>query len=52
MNSTIRITVVGIASALLAMPALAMKHGMSESAKNQGYLLDSSGQIVRAAVRP
>lgn len=50
MKSAIRITLVGLATAgaLLSMPALAMKHTMGESSKNQGYLTDSSGNIVRA----
>jgi len=43
MNSAIRITLVGLAAAGMALP-------MSASAqfKNQGYLTDSSGNIVRA----
>src|SRR6187549_1662082 len=50
MNSALRITLVGLAAAgtLLSVSAPAMKHEMGSSAKNQGYLLDSSGGIVRA----
>lgn len=50
MNSAIRITLVGVAAAgaLLSAPALAMKHEMGASSKNQGYLTDTSGNIVRA----
>ena len=49
MNSTIRITLVGLvaAGALLSTPALAAKHDMAAS-KNQGYLTDTSGNVVRA----
>ena len=49
MNSTIRITLVGltVAGALLSAPALAAKHDMA-SAKNQGYLTAQDG-IVKAA---
>src|SRR5262245_58814176 len=51
MNSALRITLVGLAAAgtLLSVSASAMKHEMGTSAKNQGYLMDSSGGIVRAA---
>jgi len=50
MNSAIRISLVGLAAAgaLLSTPALAMKHEMAASAKNQGYLTDTQGNIVRA----
>ena len=50
MNSTIRISLVGLAAAgaLLSVPALAMKHEMGDSAKNQGYLTDTQGNVVRA----
>ena len=50
MNSALRITLVGLAAAstLLSVSASAAKHDMGSSAKNQGYLLDSSGGIVRA----
>ena len=51
MNSALRITLVGLAAAgtLLSVSASAMKHEMGSSAKNQGYLMDSSGGVVRAA---
>ena len=50
MNSAIRMTLVGLAAAsvFLPAPASAMKHEMASSSKNQGYLLDSTGAIVRA----
>ena len=44
MNSAIRITLVGIAAAGMFLPATA-----SAQFKNQGYLLDSQGNVVRAA---
>ena len=49
MNSTIRITLVGLAAAgvFLPTPASAMKHEMATSAPNQGYLTWQGG-IVRA----
>ena len=50
MNSALRITLVGLAAAgtLLSVSASAMKHEMGSSAKNQGYLTDTQGGIVRA----
>jgi OOP family OmpA-OmpF porin len=44
MNSAIRITLVGLAAAGMLAPVTA-----SAQFKNQGYLLDASGQPVRAA---
>jgi OOP family OmpA-OmpF porin len=44
MNSAIRITLVGIAAAGMFLPATA-----SAQFKNQGYLVDSQGNAVRAA---
>jgi OmpA-OmpF porin, OOP family len=44
MNSAIRITLVGLAAAGMFLPATA-----SAQFKNQGYLIDSSGNPVRAA---
>lgn len=44
MNSAIRITLVGIAAAGMFLPATA-----SAQFKNQGYLIDSQGNPVRAA---
>jgi OOP family OmpA-OmpF porin len=44
MNSAIRITLVGLAAAGMALPMSA-----SAQLKNQGYLTDSRGDIVRAA---
>jgi len=49
MNSAIRTTLVGLAAAGLFLPATAsaMKHEMG-GFKNQGYLTDSTGAVVRA----
>jgi OOP family OmpA-OmpF porin len=44
MNSAIRITLVGLAAAGMFAPVTA-----SAQFKNQGYLLDGQGQVVRAA---
>src|SRR5262245_11326437 len=43
MNSAIRISLVGLAAAGMLLPAVA-----SAQFKNQGYLLDSAGNPVRA----
>ena len=50
MNSAIRTTLVGLAAAGLLLPATAsaMKHEMG-GFKNQGYLTDNTGAVVRAA---
>jgi OOP family OmpA-OmpF porin len=49
MNSAIRTTLVGLAAASLMLPATAsaMKHDMG-GFKNQGYLTDNTGAVVRA----